>query len=107
MAYRTSSHTKLSISQSNDGKQLYRALNHLPDGTCSLVESKRLSWRSSSGFLNWLGLLGGAFTLAKLRLPVSGSPARFPDRFKSLSIVNLSGSQKVSKNAAAAAEKTE
>ena len=36
-----------------------------------------------------------------------GSPAQLPDRFRSLSNVNLSGSQNASKNAAAAAEKTE
>jgi hypothetical protein len=36
-----------------------------------------------------------------------GSPAQFRDRFRSLSNVNLSGSQNASKNAAAAAEKTE
>jgi hypothetical protein len=33
--------------------------------------------------------------------------AQFRDRFRSLSNVNLSGSQNASKNAAAAAEKTE
>ena len=38
---------------------------------------------------------------------VIGSPAQFRDRFRSLSNVNLSGSQNASKNAAAAAEKTE
>src|ERR1044071_8054202 len=38
---------------------------------------------------------------------VIGSPAQFRDRFRSLSNVNRSGSQNASKNAAAAAEKTE
>jgi hypothetical protein len=37
----------------------------------------------------------------------SGLPAHFRNRFKSLSNVNWSGSQNASKNAAAAAEKTE
>ena len=49
----------------------------------------------------------GAFTLSKLVLFVIGSPAQFRDRFRSLSNVNRSGSQNASKNAAAAAEKTE
>ena len=39
--------------------------------------------------------------------PDGGSPAQFRDRFRSLSNVNRSGSQNASKNAAAAAEKTE
>ena len=52
-------------------------------------------------------LLRGAFTLSKLVLFVIGSPAQFRNRFRSLSNVNRSGSQKASKNAAAAAEKTE
>jgi hypothetical protein len=38
---------------------------------------------------------------------VMASPAHFRDRFRGLSNVNLSGSQNASKNAAAAAEKTE
>ena len=38
---------------------------------------------------------------------VIGSPAQFRNRFRSLSNVNRSGSQNASKNAAAAAEKTE
>jgi hypothetical protein len=49
----------------------------------------------------------GAFTLSKLVLFVIASPAQFRDRFRSLSNVNRSGSQNASKNAAAAAEKTE
>ena len=57
--------------------------------------------------LNSLCLLRVAFTLSKLVLLVIGSPAQFRDRFRSLSNVNLSGSQNASKNAAAAAEKTE
>src|SRR5258708_40196216 len=57
--------------------------------------------------LNSLCLLRGAFTLSKLVLFVIGSPAQFRDRFRSLSNVNRSGSQNASKNAAAAAEKTE
>jgi hypothetical protein len=48
-----------------------------------------------------------AFTLSKLVLFVFESPAQLRDRFRSLSNVNLSGSRKASKNAAAAAEKTE
>ena len=47
------------------------------------------------------------FTLRKLVLLVIGSPAQFRSRFRSLSNVNRSGSQNASKNAAAAAEKTE
>jgi hypothetical protein len=47
------------------------------------------------------------FRLSKLVLFVIGSPAQFRDRFRSLSNVNRSGSQNASKNAAAAAEKTE
>src|SRR5436190_5187954 len=54
-----------------------------------------------------LCLLRVAFTLSKLVLFVIGSHAQFRDRFRSLSNVNLSGSQNASKNAAAAAEKTE
>jgi hypothetical protein len=57
--------------------------------------------------LNSLCLLRGAFTLSKLVLFVIGSPAQFRNRFRSLSNVNRSGSQNASKNAAAAAEKTE
>src|SRR5262245_27362250 len=57
--------------------------------------------------LNSLCLLRVAFTLSKLVLFVIESPAQFRDRFRSLSNVNLSGSQNASKNAAAAAEKTE
>src|SRR5215472_3481421 len=53
------------------------------------------------------GDIRGAFTLSKLVLFVIGSPAQFRNRFRSLSNVNLSGSQNASKNAAAAAEKTE
>src|SRR5881394_323151 len=49
----------------------------------------------------------GAFWLSKLVLFVIGSPAQFRNRFRSLSNVNRSGSQNASKNAAAAAEKTE
>ena len=45
--------------------------------------------------------------LSKLVLFVIGSPAQFRNRFRSLSTVNRSGSQNASKNAAAAAEKTE
>lgn len=45
--------------------------------------------------------------LSKLVLFVIGSPAQFRNRFRSLSNVNRSGSQNASKNAAAAAEKTE
>src|SRR5215471_14532186 len=52
-------------------------------------------------------ILRGAFTLSKLALFVIGSPAQFRNRFRSLSNVNRSGSQNASKNAAAAAEKTE
>ena len=52
-------------------------------------------------------ILRGAFTLSKLVLFVIGSPAQFRNRFRSLSNVNRSGSQNASKNAAAAAEKTE
>ena len=48
-----------------------------------------------------------SFTLSKLVLFVIGSPVQFRNRFRSLSNVNLSGSQNASKNAAAAAEKTE
>src|SRR6516225_4932099 len=62
---------------------------------------------SSSRSLNSLCLLCGAFTLSKLVLFVIGSPAQFRNRFRSLSNVNRSGSQNASKNAAAAAEKTE
>jgi hypothetical protein len=72
-----------------------------------IMDSKQLSWRSSTRSLNSLSLLRGAFTLSKLVLFVIGSPAHFRDRFKSLSNVNLSGSQNASKNAAAAAEKAE
>ena len=72
-----------------------------------IMDSKRLSRRSSSRSLNSLCLLRGAFTLSKLVLFVIGSPAQFRDRFRSLSNVNRSGSQNASKNAAAAAEKTE
>jgi hypothetical protein len=72
-----------------------------------IMDSKRLSLRSSSRSLNSLCLLRVAFTLSKLVLLVIGSPAQFRDRFRSLSNVNLSGSQNASKNAAAAAEKTE
>jgi hypothetical protein len=43
----------------------------------------------------------------KLVLFAIGSPAQFRNRFRSLSNVNRSGSQNASKNAAAAAEKTE
>jgi hypothetical protein len=43
----------------------------------------------------------------KLVLFVIGSPVQFRNRFRSLSNVNRSGSQNASKNAAAAAEKTE
>jgi hypothetical protein len=57
--------------------------------------------------LEFAGLLRVAFTLSKLVLFVIGSHAQFRDRFRSLSNVNLSGSQNASKNAAAAAEKTE
>ena len=59
------------------------------------------------GDLNSGCLLRGAFTLSKFVLFVIGSPAQFRDRFRSLSNVNRSGSQNASKNAAAAAEKTE
>src|SRR5438270_10428310 len=52
-------------------------------------------------------ILRGAFTLSKIVLFVIGSPAQFRNRFRSLSNVNRSGSQNASKNAAAAAEKTE
>ena len=45
--------------------------------------------------------------LSKLMLFVIGSPAQFRDPFRSLSKVNLSGSQNANRNAAAAAEKTE
>src|SRR5207249_11048218 len=62
-------------------------------------------WHCSTP-LNSLCLLRVAFTLSKLVLLVIGSPAQFRDRFRSLSNVNLSGSQNASKNAAAAAEKT-
>ena len=72
-----------------------------------IMDSKRLSWRSSSRSLNSLCLLRGAFTLSKLALFVIVTPAQFRDRFRSLSNVNRSGSQNASKNAAAAAEKTE
>jgi len=47
------------------------------------------------------------FTLSKVALFVFDSPDQLRDRFRSLSKVNLSGSRKASKNAAAAAEKTE
>ena len=59
------------------------------------------------GDLNSRCLLRGAVTLSKLVLFVIGSPAHFCNRFRSLSKVNRSGSQNASKNAAAAAEKTE
>jgi hypothetical protein len=72
-----------------------------------IMDSKRLSWSSSSRRLNSLCLLRGAFSLSTLVLCVIGSPAQFCNRFKSLSNVNRSGSQNASKNAAAAAEKTE
>lgn len=72
-----------------------------------IMDSKRLSWSSSSRRLNSLFLLRGAFPLSKLVLFVIGSPAQFRNRFRSLSNVNRSGSQNGSKNAAAAAEKTE
>src|SRR5215467_1046889 len=72
-----------------------------------IMDSKRLSWKSSSRSLNSLCLLCGAFTLSKLVLFVIGSPAQFRNRFRTLSNVNRSGSQNASKNAAAAAEKTE
>jgi hypothetical protein len=70
-----------------------------------IMDSKRLSWGANSRSLNSLFLLRGAFSLSKLVLFVIGS--QFRDRFRSLSNVNLSGSQNASKNAAAAAEKTE
>jgi hypothetical protein len=72
-----------------------------------IMDSKRLSRRSSSRSLNSRCLLRGAFTLSKFVWFVIGSPAQFRNRFRSLSNVNLSGSQNASKNAAAAAEKTE
>src|SRR5262249_20941040 len=58
---------------------------------------------------------GGSFTSAALRrpekpreiIPIYISSAQFRNRFRSLSNVNRSGSQNASKNAAAAAEKTE
>src|SRR5262249_16442879 len=65
------------------------------------------SWRSSSRSLNSLCLLREAFTLSKLVVFVIGSLVQFRNRFRSLSNVNRSGSQNASKNAAAAAEKTE
>ncbi len=77
---------------------------HAPD---SSKEGPQLRWRSSSRSVNSLCLLRGAFTLSKLVLFVIGSPAQFRNRFRSLSNVNRSGSQNASKNAAAAAEKTE
>src|SRR5207248_2382742 len=55
----------------------------------------------------FVAVLCVAFTLANLVLFVIGSHAQFRGRFRSLSNVNLSGSQNASKNAAAAAEKTE
>src|SRR5258705_13355953 len=81
-------------------------------GTCyrlkvQLVCKPLLSSLALLYFLNSLCLLRVAFTLSKLVLLVIGSPAQFRDRFRSLSNVNLSGSQNASKNAAAAAEKTE
>ena len=72
---------------------------------CQLPE--RLSSRSRSRSLNSRCLLRGAFTLSKLVLFVIESLAQFRSRFRSLSNVNRSGSQNASKNAAAAAEKTE
>ena len=59
------------------------------------------------GDLNSRCRLRGAFMLSKLVLFVIGSPAQFRNRCKSLSNVNRSASQNASKNAAAAAEKTE
>src|SRR5204863_1805539 len=61
----------------------------------------------SNSFAASTTILRGAFTLSKLVLFVIGSPAQFRNRFRSLSNVNRSGSQNASKNAAAAAEKTE
>ena len=72
-----------------------------------IMDSKRLSLRSSPRSLNSLCLLRRAFTLSKLVWFVIGSPAQFPNRFRSQSNVKRSGSQNANKNAAAAAEKTE
>jgi hypothetical protein len=95
------------ISQSNDGKRLYRTLNHLRDGIWSHHGQQTALLEIELYSLNSLCLLRVAFTLSKLVLFVIGSPAQFRNRFRSLSNVNRSGSQNASKNAAAAAEKTE
>ena len=71
-----------------------------------IMDSKRLSWVALS-LLEFAVSITRAFTLSKLVLFVIGSPAQFRNRFRSLSNVNRSGSQNASKNAAAAAEKTE
>jgi len=98
-AYRTSNQSKLYFSQSNDGKRLYRTLNHLRDGIWSHHGRKT-------------ALLEIELTLPLFAVPITRSihaveVSVVRVRFRSLSNVNLSGSQNASKKAAAAAEKTE
>ena len=98
-AYRTSNQTKLYISQSNDGKRLYRTLNHLRDGIWSHHGQQTALLEIE------LSLLEFAVSITRSIHAIEVGVVR--DRFRSLSNVNLSGSQNASKNAAAAAEKTE
>ena len=107
VAYRTSYQAKPYLSQSNDGKPPCCTLNYLRDGIRSHHGQQPALLKSEFALLEFAACITRSVNISKLVLFVIGSPAQFRDRFRSLSNVNLSGSQKASKNAAAAAEKTE
>src|SRR5439155_5680768 len=109
------------------GAFVQRLCNQKCDGFCGPFVELRQSFRSQKlSFIRLLpimfgkGSIGLTHSQTKSGLVLSASPLRFSsvgsrlsklvlfrDRFRSLSNVNRSGSQNASKNAAAAAEKTE
>ena len=94
------------ISQSNDGKRLYYTLNHLRDGIWSHHGQQTALLEIELSLLEFAVSITRSVHAIKVSV-VRDRTAQVRNRFRSLSNVNPAGSQNASKNAAAAAEKTE
>src|SRR5262249_41080339 len=95
------------ISQSNDGKRPYRTLNHLRDGIWSHHGQQTALVEIELSLLEFAVSITRSVHAIEVSVVRDRISRQFRNRFRSLSNVNRSGSQNASKNAAAAAEKTE
>jgi hypothetical protein len=85
----------------------YRTLNHLGDGIWSHHGQQTALPEIELSLLEFAVSITRSVHAIEVSVVRDRISAQFRDRFRSLSNVNLSGSQNASKNAAAAAEKTE